>query len=69
MATQSQVGKERNDGKGQKEGDSVVARARARAEEGKKIADHAKEVVDQIDEVLTENAEEFVKTYVQKGGE
>ncbi len=26
-------------------------------------------ILDQIDEVLEENAEEFVKNYVQKGGE
>ena len=27
------------------------------------------EILDEIDSVLEENAEEFVKTYVQKGGE
>ena len=26
-------------------------------------------LIDEIDEVLEENAEEFVKNYVQKGGE
>ena len=27
------------------------------------------EILDEIDEVLEENAEEFIKSYVQKGGE
>jgi ubiquitin-like protein Pup len=27
------------------------------------------EILDEIDSVLEENAEEFVKSYVQKGGE
>ena len=27
------------------------------------------DILDEIDEVLEENAEEFIKSYVQKGGE
>ena len=30
---------------------------------------HLDEILDEIDSVLEENAEEFVKAYVQKGGE
>lgn len=33
------------------------------------IADDLDDILDEIDEVLETNAEEFVKSYVQKGGE
>ena len=38
-------------------------------ETGKKIQGDIDQLVDEIDEVLEENASEFVKNYVQKGGE
>jgi ubiquitin-like protein Pup len=38
-------------------------------ETGKKIKEDIDKLVDEIDNVLEENAEEFVKNYVQKGGE
>ena len=38
-------------------------------EKGKKIKQDVDKLLDEIDEVLEENAEEFVKNYVQKGGE
>ncbi len=36
---------------------------------GKKLKDEMDRLVDEIDDVLEENAEEFVKSYVQRGGE
>lgn len=36
---------------------------------GKKIKEDIDKLVDDIDSVLEENAEEFVKNYVQKGGQ
>lgn len=33
------------------------------------LSDDADAILDEIDEVLEENAEEFVRSYVQKGGE
>ncbi len=36
---------------------------------GKKLQEDTDALVDEIDEVLEENAAEFVKNYVQKGGE
>ena len=39
---------------------------RPRAEE---LKDEMDEILDEIDSVLEQNAEEFVKSYVQKGGE
>ena len=36
---------------------------------GEKLRDDMDALIDEIDEVLEENAEEFVKNYVQRGGE
>ena len=36
---------------------------------GEEVADKIDDLLDEIDSVLVENAEEFVKNYVQKGGE
>jgi ubiquitin-like protein Pup len=38
-------------------------------EAGKKMKEDIDKLVDEIDNVLEKNAEEFVKNYVQKGGE
>ena len=38
-------------------------------ETGKKLKEEIDQLVDEIDDVLEKNAEEFVKNYVQKGGE
>jgi ubiquitin-like protein Pup len=39
------------------------------AERHKEISDDVDALLDEIDEVLEENSEEFVRQYVQKGGE
>jgi ubiquitin-like protein Pup len=39
------------------------------AKKGKKIKEDLDNLLDEIDEILEENAEEFVKSYVQRGGE
>ena len=36
---------------------------------GTALVDEIDEILDEIDAVLEKNAEEFVKSYVQKGGE
>ncbi|WP_067185813.1 ubiquitin-like protein Pup [Microtetraspora niveoalba] len=38
-------------------------------ERHEKLSDDVDSILDEIDEVLEENAEEFVRSYVQKGGE
>ena len=38
-------------------------------EKGQRLKEEMDELVDEIDKVLEENAAEFVKNYVQKGGE
>jgi ubiquitin-like protein Pup len=37
--------------------------------QGQEIKEELDELLDEIDSVLEENAEEFVRNYVQKGGE
>lgn len=49
--------------------DEVVEDVPAKSESGEKIKAELDDLLDEIDEVLEVNAEEFVKSYVQKGGE
>jgi prokaryotic ubiquitin-like protein Pup len=39
------------------------------SERGEKLKAELDELLDEIDEVLEDNAEEFVRNYVQKGGQ
>jgi ubiquitin-like protein Pup len=41
----------------------------AATEKAEKLKEEMDDILDEIDSVLEENAEEFVKSYVQKGGE
>ena len=43
--------------------------APAVSESGEKLKAELDDLLDEIDEVLETNAEDFVKSYVQKGGE
>ncbi len=49
--------------------DEVVEEVPQGSETGEKLKDELDDLLDEIDEVLEVNAEEFVKSYVQKGGE
>lgn len=52
-----------------RESEEVVDEAPATSETGEKIKDEIDDLLDEIDEVLESNAEDFVKGYVQKGGQ
>jgi ubiquitin-like protein Pup len=41
----------------------------ASSSKASELKDEMDEILDEIDSVLEENAEEFVKSYVQKGGQ
>lgn len=47
----------------------VVEDAPATSESGEKLKAELDDLLDEIDEVLETNAEDFVKSYVQKGGQ
>jgi ubiquitin-like protein Pup len=50
--------------------DEVVEEAApAASETGEKLKAELDDLLDEIDEVLETNAEDFVKSYVQKGGQ
>ena len=46
-----------------------VDEAAAPTVRGEKLKEEMDDLLDEIDSVLEENAEEFVRSYVQKGGE
>ena len=63
---QSQSGKARRD----QEVDDVTTEANPEvAERHQEITEDVDDLLDEIDSVLEENAEEFVRGYVQKGGQ
>jgi len=49
--------------------DEVVEEAPATTERGDKLKAEIDDLLDEIDEVLEVNSEDFVRSYVQKGGE
>ena len=52
-----------------REKESVEEAAPASSGQGEKIKAELDDLLDEIDEVLEVNAEDFVKAYVQKGGQ
>jgi ubiquitin-like protein Pup len=52
-----------------KEREEVVEEVPATNERGEKLKEDIDDLLDEIDSVLEDNAEEFVRNYVQKGGE
>lgn len=65
MAEREQI-KKKGSKKAEEEVEDV---APAGSEQGDKLKAEMDDLLDEIDEVLDSNAEEFVKSYVQKGGE
>ena len=49
--------------------DEVVEDVPTTSEKGEKLKAELDDLLDEIDEVLEVNSEEFVKSYVQKGGQ
>lgn len=52
-----------------REEEEVVDQPPASSEQGEKIKAELDDLLDEIDEVLESNSEDFVKSYVQKGGQ
>ncbi len=49
--------------------EAEVEEVPASTKKGEELKAELDDLLDEIDEVLEENAEEFVRSYVQKGGE
>ena len=69
MATQDTGGQRHTTRRGQDEQDELDQSTKEGEERREKLADDVDAILDEIDEVLEENAEEFVRSYVQKGGQ
>ena len=52
-----------------RDNETTVDEAPAVTETGEKLKAELDDLLDEIDEVLETNAEDFVKSYVQKGGQ
>ena len=69
MAASSEQ-KQKKGGGGEDEADSGDGEgAKKLAKKGEELKEDMDSLLDEIDSVLEENAEEFVKNYVQRGGE
>ena len=64
MAEQTQKGKPT-----EKKTEAKGSEAKDLSKKGEDLTDEMDALVEEIDAVLEENAEEFVKNYVQRGGE
>ena len=70
MATKDSGGGQQRATKRSEEVDEVEATASEDvAERHEKLSDDVDALLDEIDDVLEENAEDFVRSFVQKGGE
>ena len=69
MATKDTGGQRHTSKRGQDEEEAVDQGTKEGEERREKLTDDVNAILDEIDEVLEENAEEFVRSYVQKGGQ
>ncbi|MGH9100777.1 MAG: ubiquitin-like protein Pup [Acidimicrobiales bacterium] len=69
MATKDTGGQRHTTRRGQDEEDVQEQSTEEVRERQEKLADDVDAILDEIDEVLEDNAEEFVRNYVQKGGQ
>jgi len=71
MATKDTGGGQQRASKKSEEVEEVQADAPAEnvAERHEKLSEDVDALLDEIDDVLEENAEEFIRGYIQKGGE
>lgn len=66
MAKQENIVRKPQEQSGEKK--AVTANQKV-IEKGRQIKENIDDLLDEIDNVLEKNAEEFVKAYVQKGGQ
>jgi prokaryotic ubiquitin-like protein Pup len=69
MSEREQIRKPVRDRENDSSTETAATTSAAAAKQGDKIKAELDDLLDEIDEVLETNAEEFVKSYVQKGGQ
>jgi prokaryotic ubiquitin-like protein Pup len=72
MADRDSTGRQAHVSRTEEQVDDVAATEEAQSdvkERHEKLSDDVDSLLDEIDDVLEENAEEFVRGYVQKGGQ
>ena len=69
MATKDTGGQRQTTRRAEEDEDTQAGTADEVKERHEKLSDDVDAILDEIDEVLEENAEEFVRSYVQKGGQ
>jgi ubiquitin-like protein Pup len=69
MAADGEQAQKTKGGGGDEEADSKGDGGQKLAKKGEELKGEMDDLLDEIDNVLEENAEEFVKNYVQRGGE
>jgi prokaryotic ubiquitin-like protein Pup len=71
MATKDTGGQQRASRKGEEVDEAAVETETVEdvQERHEKLGEDVDSILDEIDEVLEENAEEFVRSFVQKGGQ
>lgn len=68
MPQEQEQRKTQRKGGGDAEGENDAGQAQT-SEKGEQLKEEMDDILEEIDSVLEENAEEFIKSYVQKGGE
>jgi prokaryotic ubiquitin-like protein Pup len=69
MATRDTGGQKQTTRREEEVDETQAAPSEDVQERQEKLTDDVDAILDEIDEVLEENAEEFVRSYVQKGGQ
>jgi ubiquitin-like protein Pup len=69
MAEREQRQRVESDGSTEETGRAEKSTSPASTERSDRLKGELDDLLDEIDEVLETNAEEFVKSYIQKGGE
>jgi ubiquitin-like protein Pup len=69
MATRDSGGQERQNRRSEEAEEVTAAESTDVQERVGKLTDDVDALLDDIDEALEENAEDFVKSFIQKGGE
>ncbi|HKE52784.1 MAG TPA: ubiquitin-like protein Pup [Actinomycetes bacterium] len=69
MATKDSGGQKRATTRSDEVEDTEASATADVKERHEKLSDDVEDILDEIDEVLEENAEDFVRQFVQKGGQ